>query len=63
MEINPIIGQRFDDHLETYTKMRDHFNQIQAAASLCKEALEAGKKSSFVVMVDPLPTRNIWQLN
>lgn len=47
MGMNPIIGQRFDDHLETYTKMRDHFDQIQAAASLCKEALEAGKKILF----------------
>lgn len=47
MAINPIIGQRFDDHLDTYTKMREHFDQIQAAATLCKDALDAGHKVLF----------------
>lgn len=47
MSINPIITQRFDDHLDTYTKMRNHMDVIQAAADICKLALDEGHKILF----------------
>ncbi|MCF0155484.1 MAG: D-sedoheptulose 7-phosphate isomerase [Veillonella sp.] len=47
MAINPIIGARFDEHLETYNQMRQHFDAIQEAASICKEALDNGHKVLF----------------
>lgn len=47
MSINPIITQRFDEHLDTYTKMRNHMDAIQAAADICKLALDKGHKILF----------------
>ena len=47
MSINPIITQRFDDNLDTYTKMRNHMDAIQAAADICKLALDKGHKILF----------------
>ena len=47
MNIHPIIGQRFDEHVATCQDMRQHFEVIQEAALMCKEALETGHKVLF----------------
>lgn len=42
-----IITQRFDDHLDTYTKMRNYIGDIRVVADICKKALDTGHKILF----------------
>ena len=39
-----IITQRFDDHLDTHTKMRNYIEEIRVVADICKNALDKGHK-------------------
>ena len=42
-----IITQRFDDHLDTHTKMRNYIEEIRVVADICKNALDKGHKILF----------------
>lgn len=58
-----IITQRFDDHLDTHTKMRNYIEEIRVVADICKNALDKGHKILFCGNGDQLLMLNIWQLN
>ena len=42
-----IITKRFDDHLDTHTKMRNYIEEIRVVADICKNALDKGHKILF----------------
>ena len=42
-----IITQRFDEHLDTYIKMRNYIEEIRVVADICKNALDKGHKILF----------------
>lgn len=62
-EINPIIAERFTDHLDVFGQTMEQMETIQLIAERCKTALAAGNKVFFVVMAALLLMRNIWQRN
>ena len=43
-ELNPIIAERFTDHLDVFGKTMEQMDVIQLMAERCKEALKAGNK-------------------
>lgn len=46
-ELNPIIAERFTDHLDVFGKTMEQMDVIQLMAERCKEALKAGNKVLF----------------
>ncbi|WP_295271235.1 D-sedoheptulose 7-phosphate isomerase [Veillonella sp.] len=46
-ELNPIIAERFTDHLDVFGKTMEEMDVIQLMAERCKEALKAGNKVLF----------------
>ena len=46
-DLNPIIADRFTEHLEVFGKTMEHMNTIQEIAYRCKAALENGNKILF----------------
>lgn len=46
-ELNPIIAERFTDHLDVFGKTMEQMDVIQLMAERCKEALKAGNKFLF----------------
>lgn len=46
-ELNPIIAERFTDHLDVFDKTMEQMDVIQLMAERCKEALKAGNKVLF----------------
>lgn len=46
-ELNPIIAERFTDHLDAFGKTMEQMDVIQLMAERCKEALKAGNKVLF----------------
>ncbi len=42
-----IITQRFDDHLDIHTKMRNYIGNIRVVANICKNAIDTGHKILF----------------
>lgn len=42
-----IITKRFDEHLDTYIKMRNYIEDIRVVADICKNALNEGNKILF----------------
>lgn len=46
-ELNPIIAERFTDHLEVFGKTMEQMDVIQLMAERCKEALKSGNKVLF----------------
>lgn len=46
-ELNPIIAERFTDHLDVFGKTMEQIDVIQLMAERCKEALKAGNKVLF----------------
>lgn len=46
-ELNPIIAERFTDHLDVFGKTMEQMDVIQIMAERCKEALKAGNKVLF----------------
>ena len=58
-DLNPIIADRFTEHLEVFGKTMEHMDTIQEIAYRCKSALEMVIKFYSVVMVALLLTLNI----
>ncbi len=50
-DLNPIIADRFTEHLEVFGKTMEHMDTIQEIAYRCKAALEMVIKFCSVVMV------------
>ena len=46
-ELNPIIAERFTDHLDVFGKTMEQMDVIQLMAERCKEALKSGNKVLF----------------
>ena len=46
-DLNPIIADRFTEHLEVFGKTMEHMDTIQEIAYRCKAALENGNKILF----------------
>ncbi|MBE6079249.1 MAG: D-sedoheptulose 7-phosphate isomerase [Veillonella sp.] len=46
-DLNPIIAERFTDHLDVFGKTMEQMDVIQLMAERCKEALKAGNKVLF----------------
>ena len=46
-ELNPIIAERFTDHLDVFGKTMEQMDVIQLMAERCKEALKSGNKVFF----------------
>lgn len=46
-ELNPIIAERFTDHLDVFGKTMEQMDVIQLMAERCKEALKASNKVLF----------------
>lgn len=46
-ELNPIIAERFTDHLDVFGKTMEQMDVIQLMAERCKTALAAGNKVLF----------------
>lgn len=46
-ELNPIIAERFTDHLDVFGKTMEQMDVIQLMAERCKEALKTGNKVLF----------------
>ena len=46
-ELNPIIAERFTDHLDVFGKTMEQMDVIQLMAERCKEALKAGNQVLF----------------
>ena len=42
-----IITKRFDEHLDTYIKMRNYIEDIRVVTDICKNALNEGNKILF----------------
>ena len=47
MDINPIIAERFSDHLDVFGKTMELMPVIQEIANRCKTALDSGNKILF----------------
>ena len=58
-DLNPIIADRFTEHLEVFGKTMEHMDTIQEIGYRCKAALENGNKFCSVVMVALRRTLNI----
>ena len=46
-DLNPIIADRFTEHLEVFGKTMEHMDTIQEIAYRCKAALDNGNKILF----------------
>ena len=46
-DLNPIIADRFTEHLEVFGRTMEHMDTIQEIAYRCKAALENGNKILF----------------
>ena len=46
-ELNPIIAERFTDHLDVFGKTMEQMDVIQLMAERCKKALKSGNKVLF----------------
>ena len=46
-DLNPIIAERFTEHLEVFGKTMEHMDTIQEIGYRCKAALENGNKILF----------------
>ena len=46
-DLNPIIAERFTDHLDVFGKTMEQMDVIQLMAERCKEALKSGNKVLF----------------
>ena len=46
-DLNPIIADRFTEHLEVFGKTMEHMDTIQEIGYRCKAALENGNKISI----------------
>ena len=46
-DLNPIIADRFTEHLEVFGKTMEHMDTIQEIGYRCKAALENGNKILF----------------
>ena len=62
-ELNPIIAERFTDHLDVFGKTMEQMDVIQLMAERCKEALKRAIKFYFAAMAVPLRMLSIWRLN
>lgn len=63
MDINPIIAERFTDHLDVFGKTMEHMEEIEVIAERVESALTSGHKIFFVVMEAAPLMRSIWLLS
>ena len=47
MDINPIIAERFTDHLDVFGKTMEHMEEIDVIAERVASALTSGHKIFF----------------